>query len=154
MSRQGHSHGWAKAHSFGSQVQPPWMSVSPTKGIYYRQKYYSAAPLHRRSCRWRSWMWRFWAGVITHTMWLCSRLDVLPNSIKTLLEAAYGRKMNMKLSGNSSVGHSCSQHAIMALCCVTKLHNLEWPFTVPCLRIMLFISFLICHTCQVDGLSW
>ena len=30
---------------------------------------------------------------------------------KTMLETAYGREMNIKFSGNSSGGHSCSQHA-------------------------------------------
>ena len=30
---------------------------------------------------------------------------------KTTLEAAYGREINIKFSGNSSGGHSCSQHA-------------------------------------------
>ena len=52
---------------------------------------------------------------------------------KTMLETAYGRKMNNQFSGNSSGGHSSSQHAnctlpqletSVALCCVTKLHIL------------------------------
>jgi hypothetical protein len=30
---------------------------------------------------------------------------------KTMSEGAYGREINIKLSGNSSGGHSCSQHA-------------------------------------------
>ena len=30
---------------------------------------------------------------------------------KITLAAAYGREMGIKLSGNSSGGHSCSQHA-------------------------------------------
>ena len=30
---------------------------------------------------------------------------------KMTLEAAYGREINIKFSGNSSGGHSCSQHA-------------------------------------------
>ena len=30
---------------------------------------------------------------------------------KTMLEVAYGREINIQLSGNSSGGHSCSQHA-------------------------------------------
>ena len=30
---------------------------------------------------------------------------------KTMLEAAYGREINIQFSGNSSGGHSCSQHA-------------------------------------------
>ena len=31
------------------------------------------------------------------------------------LEAAYGREMNIQFSGNSSGGHSCSQHGNCAL---------------------------------------
>ena len=71
---------------------------------------------------------------------------------KMTLEAAYGREINIKFSGNSSGGHSCSQHAnctlpqletSVALCFVTKSHILEWPFIVPstrctCIMIMLF----------------
>ena len=50
---------------------------------------------------------------------------------KMTLEAVYGREMNIQFSGNSSGGHSCSQHAncmlpqletSVALCCATKLH--------------------------------
>ena len=45
---------------------------------------------------------------------------------KITLEEAYGKEINIKLSDNSSGGHSCSQHApskletSVALCCVTK----------------------------------
>ena len=51
---------------------------------------------------------------------------------KTMLDVAYGREMNIQLSGNSSGGHSSSQHAnsmlpqletSVALCCLTKLHS-------------------------------
>ncbi len=69
------------------------------------------------------------------------------------LETAYGREMvDIKLTGNSSGGHSCSQHANcmlpqnlqhLALCCVIKLHILEWPFIVASLR----------HTCAIIMLS-
>ena len=34
---------------------------------------------------------------------------------KMTLEAAYGREINFKFSGNSSGGHSCSQHAYFTL---------------------------------------
>ncbi len=34
--------------------------------------------------RWRCWMWRSWAGVVTRGLWLWGRLDVLPNSLKRL----------------------------------------------------------------------
>ncbi len=38
----------------------------------------------RWSWRWRCWMWRSWAGVVTCGLRLWSRLDVLPNSLKHL----------------------------------------------------------------------
>ena len=62
---------------------------------------------------------------------------------KTTLEVAYGREINMKFSGNSSGGHSCSQRGnctlpqfetSVALCCVTRNYILEWPFIVPTTR--------------------
>ncbi len=69
------------------------------------------------------------------------------------LEMTYGREMSNKFTGNSSGGHSCSQHASLhapsklatsvALCCVIKLHILEWPFIVASLR----------HTCAIIMLS-
>ncbi len=34
---------------------------------------------------------------------------------ETPLETAYGREINIKLTGNSSGGHSCSQHANCSL---------------------------------------
>jgi hypothetical protein len=75
---------------------------------------------------------------------------------KTTLEEANGREINTKLSGNSSGGPSCNQYCnctlpqlemSVALCCVTKLHILEWPFIVPsisctCVMIMLFNELL------------
>ena len=50
---------------------------------------------------------------------------------KIMLEAAYGKEIDVKFSGNSSGEHSCSQHAngtlpqletSVALCCVTTAH--------------------------------
>ncbi len=38
----------------------------------------------RRSWRWRCWMCRSWAGVVTRGLRLWGRLDVLPNSLKCL----------------------------------------------------------------------
>jgi hypothetical protein len=38
---------------------------------------------------------------------------------ETMLEATYDREINIQLSGNSSGGHACSQHANCTLpCCV------------------------------------
>ncbi len=66
---------------------------------------------------------------------------------ETPLETAYGREMNIQFTGNSSGGHSCSQYAnctlLQNLCCVIKLHILEWPFIVASLR----------HTCVIIMLS-
>ncbi len=36
----------------------------------------------RRSCRWRCWMWRSWAGYTCLRLW--GRLEVMPNSLKFL----------------------------------------------------------------------
>ncbi len=41
----------------------------------------------------------------------------------------------------------------VALCCVKKMHILEWSFIVASLRHTCAIIILICHTCEVDGLS-
>ncbi len=38
----------------------------------------------RWSWRWRCWMWRSWADVVTRGLRLWGRLDVLPNSLKWL----------------------------------------------------------------------
>ncbi len=69
------------------------------------------------------------------------------------LETAYGRKLNIQFTGNSSGGHSSCQHAnctrsqnlrhLVALCCVIKLHILEWHFIVASLR----------YTCAIIMLS-
>ena len=58
---------------------------------------------------------------------------------KTTLEEAYNREMDIKISGNSSGGHSWSQHPNWWLFqnlrhlwhCVVWQNILEWPFIVP-----------------------
>ena len=47
----------------------------------------------------------------TRGLQLWGQLDILTNSQKTMLEAAYGSEINIQFSDNSSDGHSCSQHA-------------------------------------------
>jgi len=44
---------------------------------------------------------------------------------ETPLETAYGREMNIQFTGNSSGGHSCSQHVgtIAHTCAIIKLSN-------------------------------
>ncbi len=53
-------------------------------------------------------MWRSWAGVVTRGLWLwfgcTAEFSEMP------LETAYGREMNIQFMGNSSGGHSYSQH--------------------------------------------
>ena len=51
----------------------------------------------RRSRRWRSRMWRSWAGVVTRGLRLWGRLDVLPNDLKW----HWRRLMVEKLTFNS-----------------------------------------------------
>ncbi len=59
---------------------------------------------------------------------------------ETPLKTVYDREMNIQFMDNSYGGYSCSQHAPLklatsvALCCVIKLHILEWPFIVASLR--------------------
>uniref|UniRef100_A0A4W5KEM7 Mitogen-activated protein kinase kinase kinase 1 n=1 Tax=Hucho hucho TaxID=62062 RepID=A0A4W5KEM7_9TELE len=62
---------------------------------------------------------------------------------KTMLEVAYGRQMDIKFSGNSSGGHSCSQHANCTLpqletcgnvLCDTTAH-FRVAFYFPCLTL-------------------
>ncbi len=64
------------------------------------------------------------------------------------------------LLGCSICTHPLKLATSVALYCVIKLHILEWPFIVASLRhtcavIMLSNQHLdlICHTCDVDGLS-
>ncbi len=54
------------------------------------------------------------------------------------LETAYGREINIQFTGNNS-----KLATSVALCCVIKLHILEWPFIVASLR----------HTCAIIMLS-
>ena len=86
-----------------------------------------------------------------------------PVNIQQLFTAI--NKEEWDSSGNRSGGHflqsACQLRApskletSVVLCCVTKLHILGWPFIVHSTRLTcVIISFLICHTCQVDGLSW
>ena len=129
--------------------------VSPHTRASLQAQIHLCAPFPRwQSHRRRSWMWRSWAGVVTDGLHLWGQLDVLQNSLKWRWRRLMVEKLTLN-SANSSGGHSCSQHCMLsqletsvALCCVTKLHILEWPFIVPS------TSFLIWHTCQVDGLSW
>ncbi len=68
-------------------------------------------------------------------------------------ETAYGREINIQFTGNSSGGpflqSACQLQApsklatSVALCCVIKLHILEWPFIVASLR----------HTCVIIMLT-
>ena len=112
----------------------------------------------RWSHRWRSRMWRSWDGVVLRPVRHIAKF------FKTTL-AACGREINFSLSGNSSVGHSCSQHAnctlpqletSVALRCVTKLHILEWPFIVPstrCSCVMMIIILLFNQLLDMPHLS-
>ncbi len=146
---------------------PEMVSDSLCREIIWLFKLIVAAAVWVSGLRW-SWRWSMldvevlgWCGYTWSAVW--GRLDVLPNSFETPLETAYGREMNIKFTGNSSGGHSCSQHAIARFlktcdiwwhCAVwLKMHILECTFIVASLRPHLCITMLsnqhlICHTCE------
>ena len=77
-------------------------------------------------------------------------------SSKTTMEAAYGREMNIQISGYSSGGHSCSQHANCTL-----LQNLRhlWHCVVWHRRASItlngcWILFKHLENLNTDGLKW
>jgi hypothetical protein len=144
-----------------------------TKGLYYRQKYSSAlsavwvASL-RRSRMWRSQMWRSWDGVVTHGLRLKGWLDILPNSLKQLWRRLAVEKIMFNsltpalvdmLAVSTSIAWSLKTCDICGIVLCDKSAHfsgfllspvqgapVEWSCSL--------ISFLICFTCQVDGLSW
>ncbi len=65
----------------------------------------------RQSWRWRCWMWRSWAGVVTRGLQVVRPVGCTAKFSETYLETACVREMNIQFMGNSSGGHSCSQHA-------------------------------------------
>ncbi len=65
----------------------------------------------RRSWRWRCWMWRSCTGVVTRGLQVVRPVGCTAKFSETLLEMACGREINIQFTGNSSDGHSCSQHA-------------------------------------------
>jgi hypothetical protein len=95
------------------------------------------------------------AGVVTYGLRLWDQWDVRPNSLKQRLGQLVVEKWTFNYLA-TALGHSWSQHAncmlltletSLALCCVTKLHILDWPFIVrstmcTCVMIMLLISWM------------
>ena len=65
------------------------------------------------------WCGYTWSAVVTPVG--------LANLSEMPLETAYGREMNIQFTGNSSGGHSCSQHANCTL--PQNLRHL-WHFAV------------------------
>ena len=49
-------------------------------------------------------------GHFVHNVDISKRLYVVPNSLKTTMQAAYGREINIQFFGNNSGGHSYTQH--------------------------------------------
>ncbi len=97
----------------------------------------------RWSWRWRCWIWRSWAGVVTRGLRLWGQLDVLPNSLKYLWRWLMVDKWSFSSWATGLVDIPAVSMPIARLCCVIKLHILEWPFIVTSLR----------HTCAIIMLS-
>jgi hypothetical protein len=73
---------------------------------------------------WRGYMWSAVARPVGHTA----------KFSKMTFQVTYGREIGILFSGNSSGGHSCSQHVncfppqLEASVVLWQLHNLKWPF--------------------------
>jgi hypothetical protein len=83
---------------------------SSQKGLYYSQQYtlepntQTIPQLEKPDVEvlgWRGYMWSEVVRPVGHTA----------KFFKMTLKVAYGREINIKLSGNSSGGHSCRNHA-------------------------------------------
>ncbi len=92
----------------------------------------------RWSWRWRCWMWRSWAGVVTRGLRLWGRLDVLPNSLKRL----WRRLMVEKLTFNSRATALVEIPAVsMPIAC--SLKTCDICGIVLCVKTAHFRDFLL-----------
>ncbi len=134
----------------------------------------AAAAGLRWSWRWRCWMWRSWAGVVRRGLWLWGQLNALPNFQKHLWRQLMVAKWTFNLRVTALVDISAVSMPIarslktcdicgIVLCDKTAHFRVAFYCGQPkahlcnnqikSLLLSHHLSILICHTCEVDGLS-
>ena len=141
-----------------SQDQPIRTSFSPQKGFNtdINNPQFHQLSGWLVSDRWRSKMWR--VGVVTRGLQLWGRLVALPNYLKRSWRWLLARALVDIPAISIPIARSLKTWDIIGIVLCDKTAHFRLAFNCTQHKEHLWscylISFLICHTCQVDGLSW